>query len=479
MTKTKIILLLFFFLSKSYALKDYKIGFNTDVLVCSNSIISLTIAEQNALFPGKNLNLLYQKRDQNFYIQNLAEWNTFSPQRVKFIKDLLSQKVPNVIYQSQITLTRLSPVSALIVPPNCQVEPLTSTRLSFAPTSFVTYVNLDLFQKMDLSNQFLALTELALNIEQAIDSLNKVFIDPIAYSEVPFDLVISREFLRCWYSSLCRTPKMNLAQAHLIFKKYKLSFVEQSGILIPNSNKLSTYDNGIISFTDKIYNVFPPLSSYFHSSVQVGQKILDFSNYENVHANTTKTVIFTTSGNIQCLPISDRKTEFGPVTGFFDNHQYQFVSSPVWPSYAPVCFNQNGQVMQGFISFKSLIEIPFRNKYVDGALVSWDNYNTLNFGVFIRNYINGLPDLLYTFRGKGLIQNKLLPLNGVLKLRIDGSVECAEISTQVKLQTDKMQIYNHDPKSKNLLCFNDKQQLSKVLLLNEKIKLISSELPPY
>lgn len=468
--------LLFFSLSKTYAIREYKLNFNTDIMVCKDGVFSLTFIEQRNLYPDSKLDFLSPSSDQNFYHHNLSKLYDVSPQRTHFIIDLIDKKVPNISYKNQIKLARVSPQSALIIPAGCQVEPLSLTQITFAPHTFITYINNDFLQKMDPTNQFLSLMELSLNIEQAIHSLSLTYADPILVPDISFDLVISREFLRCWYSSLCRPKDPTLPQAHQIFKKYNLSFIEQAGFLIPSSKASSTHPNGIVAYIDATFIVFPPLASYFRSLIQIRNNTLDLSGYINLKEGMTKTIIFSHNGNIHCLPIDDSITTF---IGSFNKLKYPFVSSPYYKGDNPVCLNRNGQVTQGFIPFSSLIEIPFSNTFVQGVLSSWDDYNVRDFGSFIRMYDNGEPQLLYFFKGKGLIQNKTRSLFGPLKLRVDGSIECARIAEPVNLQTNTMQIHHHDPNTKNLLCFDDQQLLDTIITPLQETLLIDQGLPSY
>lgn len=471
-----IFLFSFFFLNFSLA-RDYKVSFNVDVVVCGDTVSSLTLAEQKIIYPGKNLDLLYQKRDSNFYNKNLETFYTLSPERGRFAIDLLAKKISNISYQNNVKLARVSPASALVIPQGCQVEPLSLTQLGIPPETFVTYINNDLLQKMSLTDQFLSLMELSLNIEQALASLQNVFFDSLYYSEINFDLVVSREFLRCWYSSTCRPSSLSLAQSHQLFTKYKFSFLEQAGFLIPTSRKITIHPQGLAAFTDRTFRLFTPLNSYFHSHVKIGPTTFDFSSYTRTNQHI-EGIVFDNSGNIQCLPLDKYLLPQG-VPGIFNNQKYQFHASPIAERDFPLCFNRAGQIMQGFITFKTLQEIPFRNAFVNGSLTSWDDYNIDYFGVFIRTYLNGAPNLLFKFKGVGLIQNKKLALQGPLKLRPDGSIQCALIAEPVKLQTDKMQIYNYTPQEKNILCFNEKQQVNKIVFSNRATSLIYEELPPY
>lgn len=473
----KVILLLSFIFLKTYAAKEYKLNFNIDVVVCKNSVSSLTLVEQKIIHSGKDLDLFSQKRDPQFYNKNLETLYKLSPERGRFAIDILAKKIPSISYQNNVNISRVSPVSALVIPQGCQVEPLSLSQLNMAPEGFVTYINNDLFQRMSLADQFLSLMELSLSIEQAISLLQNVFYDSLFFSEINFDLVVAREFLRCWYSSACRPSSLTLAQSHQLFTKYKFSFLEQSGLLIPTSRKFSTSTQGLISIPHRTIRIFKPLGTYFNSLIKIGQTTLNFSSYENIY-EYIPSIVFERSGNIQCLPLDKYHFPHG-VTGIFNNQKYQFHASPIAEKNFPICFSRTSQVTQGFISFKSLVEIPFRNSFVDGSLTSWDSYNKDYFGVFIRMYPNGAPNLLFKFKGKAVIQNKKLTLNGPLKLRPDGSVECALIAEPVKLQTDKMQIYNYTPKEKNILCFNERQQLYKVVFSNRETSLIYEELPSY
>ena len=474
-----VILMVLFFLD-TYAYKiEYNITFNTDIMVCPNSINSLTQTEQ-VLFPKAPLDLLtLPVKNLNFVQRNLQHLFLVSPQRALFLNDLIGGKIQQISFKENVQINRFNPVAALIVPNGCHVEPIAMTHVSLAPELFYSVINKNLFDKMNVTDQFLTMMELGLNIEQALDSLKKFSQDPYLNKDVPFDLVKDREFLRCWYSSQCRSLNLTLAQAHQLFEKLNLSFIEQSGFLFPINKNLVKNKKGLVSYAYQTYPTFKPLEKYFNSKLKIQDKVFDFSNWDNSPYGNFPQIIFSENGSIQCIPLYQKQRISNSISGAFNGKIYNFTSSSYYDANQPVCWNSKGQITQGFIPFKSLEKIVFSNQFVNGYLESWDDYNKDRFGIFIRTYADGTPKTLYHFNGYGLMQNMKVTISGPIKLRKNGQIECARITSLGKFKRTNGTVYKNDPRLKEIFCFNENYLLTEIYSNRESSKLINSEWPEF
>jgi hypothetical protein len=473
-----LILWLILFFQDSFAYKiEYNITFNTDIIVCPHSVNSLTQTEQ-VLFPKKPLDLLISStKTLNFVQQNLQQLFIVSPQRAIFLNDLIGGKIPQISFKENVQINRFNPVAALVIPDGCRAEPIAMTHVALAPALFYSVINKNLFDKMNATDQFLTLMELGLNIEQALDSLKKFSQDPYLNKDVPFDLVKDREFLRCWYSSQCRSLNLTLVQAHQLFEKLNLSFIEQSGFLLPITKSLTKNKKGLVAYAYKTYPTFKPLEKYFNSKLKIQDKVFDFSNWDNSPYGNFPQIIFSENGTIQCIPLYPRQRVSNSISGVFNGKIYTFTSSNYYDASQPVCWNSKGQITQGFIPFKSLEKIAFSNQFINGYLESWDDYNKDRFGIFIRTYADGTPKTLYHFNGYAMMQNLKVTISGPVKLRKNGQIECARIISPGKFRRTNGTIYKNDPRLKEIFCFNENYLLTEIHSSRESSKLINSEWP--